>query len=121
MRSAKALASTVPARACAAANRGLKAALNAPSPKIARKLFGKRKATKKASDIGPAPSTAANRISRTNPVTRERAVQDPTEKTLRNISGIHPEQGARVSGRMEKCGRQQSFRQQDWDEFRLPG
>ena len=41
-------------------------------------LIGNRKATKKASAIGPAPKTAAIRISRKNPVRRDNSVSPPT-------------------------------------------
>ena len=56
----------VPCCACSAAKRGRKAALNAPSPKMARKLLGRRNATRNASDNGPAP-----RIARHQDVARE--------------------------------------------------
>ncbi len=56
------------------AKRGRNAALKAPSPKMARKLLGRRNATRNASDIGPAPKTNAIKMSRINPVTRESAV-----------------------------------------------
>ena len=52
----------------------MKAALKAPSPKIARKWFGSLKATTKASATGPAPRIAAVAMSRRNPVTRETSV-----------------------------------------------
>ena len=52
----------------------MKAALKAPSAKIARKLFGSRNATKNASAIGPAPRIAASMMSRAKPVSRERSV-----------------------------------------------
>src|SRR5262249_7364908 len=64
----------------------MKAELNAPSAKIARKWLGSRNATKKASAIGPAPSTAARTMSRTKPVSRERRGKPPTVK-IRPIMG----------------------------------
>ena len=49
--------------------------------KIARKLLGSRKATMKASDIGPAPRIAAIMMSRKNPATRDSAVNPPTDRS----------------------------------------
>src|SRR5262245_49567776 len=69
----------VPPFAAAAAKRGRNAALKAPSAKIARKLLGRRNDTMKASDMGPAPRTAAMMMSRRKPATRESAVKPPTE------------------------------------------
>src|SRR5260370_11084085 len=56
------------------------AALKVPSAKIARKWLGNLNATKKASAIGPAPSTAASTMSRAKPVSRESSVRPPTVK-----------------------------------------
>src|SRR5258706_1071024 len=47
---------------------------------MARKLLGRRKATMKASDIGPAPRIAAIMMSRKNPATRDSAVNPPTDR-----------------------------------------
>src|ERR1700677_262637 len=62
----------------------MKAALNAPSAKIARKWFGSRKATKNASATGPAPRIAASMMSRKKPVRRESSVKPPTVR-IRSI------------------------------------
>src|SRR4051794_15779728 len=69
----------------------MKALLNAPSPKIARKWLGRRSATTNASATGPVPIVAAITTSRKKPVTRETSVHPPTEAILRNIvdSGLH--------------------------------
>src|SRR5215813_7378050 len=55
---------------------------------MARKWLGKRNATTNASATGPAPSIAAKRISRTNPVRRDTSVQPPTVK-IRSIIATH--------------------------------
>src|ERR1700687_5619164 len=62
----------------------MNAALKAPSAKMARKWFGSRNATRNASAMGPAPSTAAIRISRKKPVSRETSVKPPTVR-MRSI------------------------------------
>src|SRR5580704_11208567 len=62
----------------------MKAALKAPSAKIARKWFGSRKATKNASATGPAPRIAASMMSRKKPVRRESSVKPPTVR-IRSI------------------------------------
>src|SRR4051812_2107500 len=69
----------------------MKALLKAPSPKIARKWFGRRNATTKASATGPVPMVAAITTSRKNPVMREASVHPPTEAILPSIgpSGLH--------------------------------
>ena len=58
--------------------RGIKAALNAPSAKNLRNMFGKEKAIIKASPTGPEPRNAARRISLINPNIRLTNVQIPT-------------------------------------------
>ena len=58
-----------------------------PSPKMARKLLGKMKATKKASDRMPLPSVQASSMSRAKPVMRDSSVKPLTESSRLNISG----------------------------------
>src|ERR1700719_3835482 len=67
----------------------MKAALNAPSAKMARKWLGSGKATKKASATGPAPRIAASMMSRAKPVTRETSVKPPTVR-IRSIIAAYP-------------------------------
>jgi len=67
----------------------MKAELNAPSAKIARKWFGSRSATKNASATGPAPRIAASMMSRAKPVMRETRVMPPTVR-MRSIMLIGP-------------------------------
>ena len=67
---AKRIAGSRPSFAIMPANKGTKAALKAPSAKSVRNRFGRRRATKKASLVAPAPSAEAVRISRTKPSTR---------------------------------------------------
>src|SRR5579862_1791087 len=67
----------------------MKAALKAPSAKIARKWLGSRQATKNASATGPAPRMAASMISRTKPVSRDSKVSPPTVK-MRPIIDLRP-------------------------------
>jgi hypothetical protein len=62
---------------------GTKAALKAPSPNRRRNRLGRRSATKVASAIGPVPSMAAMRMSRTKPRMRLAIVQTPTVKAPR--------------------------------------
>jgi hypothetical protein len=64
----------------------MKAELNAPSPKMARKWFGSRKATTNASATGPAPMMAAMMTSRKKPVIRETSVQPPTDRIFLSIA-----------------------------------
>src|SRR5215217_9583903 len=52
---------------------------------MARKWFGRRSATTKASATGPMPITAAMTTSRTNPVILETSVQPPTDRTCFSI------------------------------------
>ena len=59
-------------------NSGMKAMLNAPSPKNRRNMLGRAKAIRKASATGPVPSQAAIIMSRTNPRMRLIIVQPPT-------------------------------------------
>ena len=58
-------------------NIGTKAVVKAPSPKRLRKKLGSLKATKKASEITPAPKTLASTTSRKNPVMRLMSVKPP--------------------------------------------
>src|SRR3712207_8534667 len=51
---------------------------------MARKWFGMRSATTKASAMGPTPRMAAMMTSRRKPVMRETSVQPPTDRILRN-------------------------------------
>src|SRR5689334_20719707 len=75
----------------------MKAALNAPSAKMARKWLGSRKATKKASATGPAPRIAASMISRAKPVTRETSVKPPTVRMRSIIAAtILPARGRKL-------------------------
>jgi hypothetical protein len=67
---------------------GTKAELKAPSPKMARKWLGSRKATVKTSMRPPAPSTAAITTSRAKPVMRDSSVQPPTERIARSINSL---------------------------------
>src|SRR5581483_7569482 len=70
------------ARECAAAysvNTGITAVESAPSASRRRRMFGMRKATKKASVTGPAPKTRATSMSRANPSTRLVSVAAPME------------------------------------------
>ena len=57
-----------------------------PSPKMARKLLGNRKATKNASDSSPAPNVQASKASRTKPVIRDSSVLDPFAGVMVDIS-----------------------------------
>ena len=54
---------------------------------MARKRFGRRNATKKASAAGPAPRIAASTISRAKPVMRDSSVSPPTVR-IRSIIGV---------------------------------
>ena len=83
--SANRCAAPSPSAASNPENDGTNAALNAPSPNNRRNRFGNRLATKTASAIGPAPSIAAIRISRTKPSTRLAIVHPPTVRMPRNI------------------------------------
>ena len=56
---------------------GTNAVVKAPSAKRERNKFGNLKATKKASDIKPAPKKLAKIISRKNPVMRDKSVKPP--------------------------------------------
>src|SRR5829696_82843 len=57
---------------------------------MARKWFGRRSATTKASATGPTPITAAMTTSRIKPVMRETRVQPPTDRICFNIrSRLH--------------------------------
>ena len=58
-------------------NIGTKAVVKAPSAKSERKRLGNLNATKKASDIKPAPKKLAKIISRKNPVMRDKSVKPP--------------------------------------------
>src|SRR5215207_5288609 len=64
---------------------------------MARKWFGRRRATTKASAIGPTPITAAITTSRTKPVRRETSVQPPTDRMCLN-TGSGPRGAAVVPG-----------------------
>src|SRR5262252_10259565 len=66
----------------------MKAALKAPSAKMARKWLGRRSATKNASATGPAPRMAASIMSRANPVRRDTSVKPPTVR-IRSIMATH--------------------------------
>ena len=57
---------------------------------MARKWLGRRKATKKASAMGPAPSTAAMTTSRMKPEMRETSVHPPTVAMRLIIGGRGP-------------------------------
>ena len=61
-------------------NKGMKAALNAPSAKNLLKMLGRAKAIMNASPIGPEPKNAASKMSLQNPNTRLMNVQIPTVK-----------------------------------------
>ncbi len=63
----------------------MKAALNAPSAKIARKWFGNRNATKNASASGPAPRMAASITSRAKAEMRDNGVKPPGAVAKRPI------------------------------------
>src|SRR5215468_1990138 len=80
----------------------MKAAAKAPSAKMARKWFGRRKATKKASAIGPAPSTAAITTSRMKPEARETRVRPPTVAIRLIIRGFGPSFPLPAGGREVK-------------------
>src|SRR5271169_7042752 len=68
----------------------MKAALNAPSAKMARKWLGNRNATKNASATGPAPRIAASMMSRRNPVRRESSVYPPTVRIRSIMVAFNP-------------------------------
>ena len=67
---------------------GTNAELKAPSAKIRRKKFGRRKAAKKASDNMLTPRYCAMRISRMKPRTREIEMKNETVKTERKMGII---------------------------------
>ena len=74
-------------------NNGTKAALKAPSPKIRRNIFGKRKAAKKASATTPVPKNLAIKMSRTTPKIRLIKVNPEIvikERSMREGEWIQP-------------------------------
>ena len=76
--SVKPRATSSPSVASRPENTGTKAELNAPSPNRRRNRFGRRLATRNASDSAPAPRKAAISWSRMRPSTRLAMVQLPT-------------------------------------------
>jgi hypothetical protein len=76
-------------------NKGMKAALKAPSPKIRRNMFGKRKAAKKASATIPVPRNRAIKMSRITPKIRLIRVNPEIvikERSMRGKNGFNPHQ-----------------------------
>src|SRR6185437_10095751 len=93
---------------------------------MARKWLGSRKATKKASAMGPAPKTAAMTTSRMKPLRRETRVSPPTVAMrlimpLRGLSWSLPDRGRDVY-EFQGVDHASSGRKRRWPRrFKRPG